>query len=1009
MSPSSASSSPRIRLLRLAVKRGLITEEQLFGSHAPESETLSELAWHRRYEELAAEGLLSGPQWEELRLEAEAPLEALTEEPFPTFLKERFDLLQRLGEGGMGVVYKARDHRLHRIVALKLIRHLEPETLGRFLKEARAQARLDHPNVGAVYDVVTEAERPYLVLQFIDGPTLFQVRGQLGLEETARIFRQLSEALHECHRLGVLHRDIKPSNVMLEHKEEAWHPYLVDFGLARQMEAPAEHTVPGMLMGTPAYASPEALRSTSLDRRADVYGLGATLFETLTGCPPFQAPTTWGLIQAVLSQDPDPPRRHRPDLPRDLELIILKALEKEPAARYDSARAFGEDLQRYLDGDPISAHPMRWIHRLRKRMRRLGPARHLVTALALTALGFAGFGVWQVQRTRTEFRLAQAFGSQVDRLESELYRETSLPLHDVRPRLDLLGTRIGELRTQLSKSADWVQAPARGALGRGLMALDRLEEARTELGMALRRQRDPELAAALGLVYARLFQEELEGLRGKTREEKRKELDDRLRQPALKYLRASAGARTVNRTFIEAVLANVEGQEDLALERLTQVLAQSPWDSEGWLQQSEILRVQGGTALARGDYEQALRSTQASLDSAQKAMDILRSSPRAHEAVVQCRYQFLWIQADRGRASDQDLRTALEAAALALEVDPGHWKAWSLRSAIHRRWATVQWERGQDPTPFFLKAEADAERGLALNGQDNNLWNNYATSLRSRANWELAQGRDPRPALTKAAEALRKALKRPQLPDFLLNNLGLCLSLEAEWDSAHGGDPTPKVAEASQAFAKAMGHRPWVGHMVCEGANQLTHAQYLRWKGQDPGPALDQAEAAIRKALELNPNSYRTYEWMVEVLLARSRWTGSVDAAQEAARNARKALELNPRSAYAPLGLAEAEALAGRKAQARTLLKEALVKEGEESLGSIRVRLLLAEPGEWPGLLSRLRTLKGKRDNLGEYHLWEGRILQRLGQGSVAEAAFAKAVALNANLEAECRRPLGEW
>jgi serine/threonine-protein kinase len=1014
---SSAPSSPRIRFLRAALDRGLLTHERLFGASSQEARTFSESEWIARYEELAAQGTFLGDAWEALHQEVGLPSDLPPSDPlqgFPDSLRDRFEPLECLGKGGMGVVYKAMDHRLHRAVALKFLRHLDPETQDRFLREARAQARMEHPCIGGVYEVVQDAERPYLVLQCIDGPTLAQVRGKLGLEETVRIFRQLAEALHECHRAGVLHRDIKPGNVMLERLPEGgWHPYLVDFGLARHLETPSEHTVPGIILGTPAYASPEALRGAKVDRRSDVYGLGATLYDALTGRPPFDALSTWSLLQEVQTRDPEPPSRHRPGLPRDLETVVLKTLEKDPAARYDSARAFGDDLQRYLDGDPVSAHPAGPIYRFRKRLRKLGPIRYLLAVLLLAAVGGAGFGLWSAQRTRTQSRLAQAFGGEVDRLESELYRELSLPHHNVRPELDRVQARIAELQSQLGDYAGWVQAPARRALGRGFMALGRLDEAKVELQTAWvqSREKDPETAAALGLTLARIFQEELEGLRGKAREDKRKELDQRLREPALRCLRLSEGATSVSRTFIEAVLANVEGQEDLALARLQQVKTEQPWNPESWLLEAEIRRVQGGTALARGDFKGAEAATRRALEAVARARDILRSSPRVYEAEAHCTYQLLWIRADQGLAGEEDRQAALAASDRALEVDPGNWRAWSIRSSVHRHWAVILQERHENPAEAFDAAQQDAERGLAVHGLDNALWNSYATLLRSRAEWELSEGRDPRPTLGKAIEALKSAMTRPQLRDFLLNNLGNCLSIQAEWELRHGQDPQNRIEEASTCLQEAMALRPWVGHAASEGGALVLGAHYRRWSGGNPTPLLERAQAAYDRALDLNPNSYLAHQWMAQAGVLQARWNPAAAsrALSGAERHARRALELNPKAAPALLALAEVDALSDRAPAAQEKVARALAMDPGLGESALSLRLRLASPAQLPSLLAEVRALRKRKPEDGELALHEGRILGLLGQSKASEALLLKAEHLNPNLKLECRRPRGEW
>jgi serine/threonine protein kinase len=189
----------------------------------------------------------------------------------------------------------------------------------------------------------------------------------MSLETKVRVIRQIAEALHVAHKQGLIHRDIKPSTIMLERNEDGeWKPYIMDFGLARDQDAPGL-TRTGVSMGTPNYMAPEQVSHEQMDRRTDVYGLGATLYELLSGDPPYQGNSGPDIMLQILKDDPIPLRKLTPKIPADLETIVIKCLERDPARRYDSAKALAEDLQRYLDGDPLSAKPTSWSYRVIKR------------------------------------------------------------------------------------------------------------------------------------------------------------------------------------------------------------------------------------------------------------------------------------------------------------------------------------------------------------------------------------------------------------------------------------------------------------------------------------------------------------------------------------------------------------------------------------------------------------------------------------------------------------------
>jgi WD40 repeat protein/tRNA A-37 threonylcarbamoyl transferase component Bud32 len=390
-----------------------------------------------------------------------------------------YEVLCELGRGAKGVVYKARHFKLNRMVALKMVlagEHAASVDLVRFLAEAEAAAQLQHPHIVQVHEIGKHARLPFLSLEYVDGGTLAQkLKGTpLQPRQAAAWTQILARAVQFAHQHGIVHRDLKPGNILLTSDGS---PKITDFGLAKRIEMGAGMTQTGIILGTPSYMAPEqAEGKKDVGPAADTYALGAILYEMLTGRPPFQAPTPLDTVLQVIGEEPVPPRRLQSTVPRDLETVCLKCLQKDPRKRYPGAEALADDLARFLDGRPIQARPVGRPERAWRWCRRnpwvAGMTAAVMLLLVVLAVGASVAALWLgAAKTETEANLIRAKAAEQDGLRK-------------RARELLEGARARRFSRQPGQRFESLKALAKCAeIVRGLEPLDEdmLQQVRDEV------------------------------------------------------------------------------------------------------------------------------------------------------------------------------------------------------------------------------------------------------------------------------------------------------------------------------------------------------------------------------------------------------------------------------------------------------------------------------------------------------------------------------------------------
>jgi tetratricopeptide (TPR) repeat protein/predicted Ser/Thr protein kinase len=781
----------------------------------------------------------------------------------------RYRVIREVGRGGMGVVFEAHDVELDRRVALKrmTVTELDGDAARRLQREARAAARLDHPNIAAVLDVGADV----IVMQFVDGIAL-DVAAARNVPEVVALVRDAARAVHVAHEHGIIHRDLKPQNLLVA----SGRVFVTDFGLAKDLrDLDGQTSTSGHVLGTPETMAPEQAqgRVHDVDARTDVWGLGATLYRALTGEPPFAAADVVTVLRRIAESEPRSPRALVPQLSRDLENVVLKCLEKSKDRRYASAAALADDLQRVLDGRPVEARAPSRMNRVLRFAGRHRPAFAIGAVLTTIVFGVAAMA-WHERGRRAASDDALALSELVGGVLQDAALEQRLG--DVARANERLDEGIAACRAFV---ATHDVAHARYLLGKLLRARGESEAALAEL--------DAALALEPTLIEARLER----GLARAARIDHGGEdaVDVAARDAALADLEASASsprAKRVDRALALGERARLNGDTTRARAAFDEVLRVDPLCVDARLRLAQV-------ELAAGDGDAAWHHAMSALDlrrgfgPAYLARSAAAASPAPADALEKAALQHALSAADQRVAGGDvsgdalherggirlrldDVQGALEDFSSALAADPRDAMAYGNRSLVHARRAAAATRDGDRDAAFsaWTAAIDDATAALTIE----------ATLLGARNNRGVFH--------SERARVLR-ALERIEDADADDARAG------ADFDAAVLADPLFALARLNRAqWWRRAAERATAAlrRSECIDALQRAQADLDAVLARRP----DDAAALLERALcaELDGSAIEFTGAYGEVSAARARTRAAFDAAVAAARSDARPLGL---------------------------------------------------------------------------------------------------------------------
>ncbi len=793
-----------------------------------------------------------------------------------TYPAERFQKLGWLGPGGMGKVLTARDRNLNRMVALKyLLAEENPLQLQRLILEAQIQASLEHPNIAKVYEVGRWEDAFCVVMQYIPGLTLDEAAKGLPLPQVLDLMAQAARGVHAAHRQGLVHRDIKPSNIMVEQTESGEaKAYVMDFGLARVLDA--ENSLQGpVLCGSPHFMSPEQVEGGSMvDARSDIYSLGATLYALLTGSPPFHSPSTEAqgptapplhlpeisevqvleILRRVMDEEPRPPRQLNPHITPDVEVIVLKCMEKDPHRRYATADQLAEDLDRARLGEPILASrpslPRRWQSWTR---------RHRTLAWSLGLLGVRALGVTvtlglSLRHARQQAALAAGIEASADAMVQRWRLSLTGPLRDQTPTLQWVRSRMEDFRRGAP-----AQGPTAYALGRGHLLLGDLPQAQRELQRAWDLgHRTKSAAQALGWTLLQVWSEARHNLTGsdEVRAAAIRALNRDLLQPALVYLK-QAKVLSEEEAFHKACIAFGEDRLDEVLLLARTSLQRAPWHYEAHVLEFRVWQRRMELAVEGAAFSQTAAQARAALDA---ALVLAPSDPHLYQLKAQAQADEAstdWYRFNRFRP--EGLHQALATCGLALTANPGSVSALVQRSRCHRLLGGLLMPRpGQSEAvaQAYARSREDLDRALRLAPQDFAALLAKASLLITEVGSMSLEDRSFSAELAEAAPLIAQALLQQPTHITALHLRALHCEYAAMAAQRGGQDPRPFLGSRATTFQTMRDQWP-EDTRILEGLvnAHLDLALAAQTAGDAPGAsqALARAQAAAEGAMATLP------------------------------------------------------------------------------------------------------------------------------------------------------------
>jgi len=833
---------------------------------------------------------------------------------------DKFNIEILLGQGAFGQVYKATDVKLKRTVALKILNSSPDNKIEKFRREASNQAMIDHPNVCKVYEVGSYKDLNFISMQFIDGQTLDKLKDKLSIKEKAKIIKKVADGLHAAHLTGLIHRDVKPTNILVKQKiEEKLIPYITDFGIAKQLDAPAL-TKENIATGSPNYMSPEQAsgdKYKALDIRTDIYSTGVTLYELLAGQTPHTGERSIEVMFKIINKEPKPVCQLNTLIPKDLGSIVIKCLEKDPEKRYESAKALSEDLNRFLKGDPVIARPTGIIYKTAKKIKKHPVVSTAMTLSTILIIMLLSFWISAKVQTVQNIAVAQQWGQIINNSEHITRISHMMPIHDNRDDLKKVKDEINKIKKVMKKIGKLGYGTGYYAMGKCYSIIKEQKKAKFFFDKSLKTNyKNNDLLYQLGILNGKIYLQKHDKLKrtlnSKTFKEQTKELKKEYLEKAIYMLNQVKNSKEFSSYYGQALISYINQDYETALLLCKKARTNRHWFYEALLLSGKIhitlaehLEIKGDTIGGEREYNIAERQIN-------KAITIAESDIDCYKALAS-----LWIKRftnSRKNTDKIDLykNNAFDALNNAKIINPEDSDLNVKFSAFYWHWAEYLMEIGKNFSEFTEKGINAAQLAIKYNPKNYEAYHHLGNCYLYEGIDKMIKGNNPEVSFIKAENNFNKSIAIA--PSFILNyiNSAIVYAYLGQFQYLHGQNPTETLNKGVKKFLAAEKIDPNNIFIYSNlGGVYYLSGNFLYDIGQNPKYLYEKAINSYKKALELSPADNSLYVNLCGTYVSIAEYDMKLslnpnDNLEKAVQYAKKSIELFANNSFGLINLSSA-------------------------------------------------------------------------------------------------------